>query len=159
MSSITPPMSSRRRRLVATAALAALLPAFGVWLWLAVFRLSAEERSLVGVWRRTDAVAALDTDRPVRIENEYRPNRTERCRRIDARTGQVLGEGDKAGRWHVSQGALAFRVRANPLPRFLGGDGVFAEVDQLYALEWLDPDRFRLTESHTGGESDWVRVH
>ena len=138
MSDDAPPKS--RRRLIFAAALAALLPALGTGLWSAAFRMSAEERRLVGAWRADPPAAG---GRPYVIEIEHAADRTASALFLDPATGAVVRDVG-VGRWRVVGGRLETYLVRNPLPRRLGGVGVFVQVGQSYALEWDGPNRVTL---------------
>ncbi len=150
----------RRRQVVLLAGLAgAVLLMLGAWLWLAAFRLSAEERRLVGFWRVEGTAVA--GGRPVVIEFEYLADHTRRARHLDPESGSALtGRAAHWGeRWRLAGGRLETYWLRNPLPPRLGGSGVLAEAMSSYALAWDGPDRFRLTDTADSlSAATWERV-
>lgn len=127
----------------------AVLVALGTRLWLAAFRLSAEERRLAGVWRVEGP--AESGGRSAVIEFEYRADRTYLVRHRDAATGTVLREWrDRWDRWRVRGGRLEIYSVRNPLPPRLGGAGELVEVTPSDQIERDGPDRVVLKFSPMG---------
>ena len=141
-----PDAPSRRRRLIAAVALAALVLALGAWLWSAAFRLSAEERRLVGTWRPAGGPVQLGAA-PVLVEFEYRPDRTYRVRNLDPETGAVVCEW--MVRWRLRDG----RYQAYWLQNPLDGRG-FTHREPAKAVTWDGLNCVRLE----GERSEWHRV-
>jgi hypothetical protein len=136
-----PYSQSSRRRWLKLAAVFVLLSIVVVsWWWFVLKPGTDERRPFVGTWRLESPLLSKRPDLVSELDLE--PDGTMRDRLVDHRTGEVLLDEPREGRWRLVDGRFQEVFNGDPVSRYLLGKSVTTGWN--HTVTWLGPDCFQL---------------